>query len=716
MIKSYWILLLMLVSVGSMLAQGSMSWKKRAKEAEALEAKGNFHGAAVFYEQVYAEKSDKPEYIYKAGNCYFLMRDYSNAVKCLGAVKNQNEEYDKPGFKFGVALKQNKQPAKAKVALKAFINSYNGEDKAALKRIVDAEIQGCDFALKEKELTNTAITLKFLDKYINSERTEFSPVALANDMLYFSSTVNGAAEIYSVQRQSGDKWSKREQVKIKNLEKAHAGNPTLTPDGERMYFTQCGLSEDMKPLCQIYVMTKEGNGWSEAIKLPAYINVEGANTTHPFVTVVDDKEILYFSSNREDGKGGADLWYTTRAIGSRGELNFTLPKNLGQNINTAGDEITPFYHKDLGELFFSSNGRANVGGFDIFKSKGGRSIWELAENLGFPINSAADDMYYSISEEHGGGYLVSNRLFYPENTATTDDDIFYFGENRVIVTIKGMITASDAPDVPLAGASVKLFELIDDGEELVEDKTVEDGNYKFVLEPQKQYLVEIAKPDANYLIASYEINTNKFSKSEVVKKNIELKKGEEEIVAAANTPNEEEETVATNGPDEEETTYEEEETTYEEETTEEETVATADVDVDDIISETDWMDEELEEDAKPTTIDPTKGTYEVGEAAPQGVAYRIQVSAVRKFRESKYEKLEETGNLDFEQIEDGLTRVVVIPTEKNEDGSLGFKSKGEALNVLEYIVNNTRFKRAFVIAYENDERVGEGFRGLDEEI
>lgn len=700
MVKSYWILWLMLLSVGSMMAQGS--WKKRAKEAEALEAQGNFHRAAVLYEQVYAEKNDKLEYMYKAGACYFLMRDYSNAVKCLGAVKDKNEDYDKPGYKYAVALKQNKQPDKAKIAFKAFISGYNGEDKKVMKELVESEIQGCDFALKEKELTNAGIVLKFLDKYINTEKTEFSPVAMSDNVLYFSSTANGTAKIYSAQRQGDDKWSKREEFKIKNLEKTHAGNPAFTPDGERVYFTQCGLNKDMKPQCQLYVMTKEGAGWSEAIRLPDYINVEGSNTTHPFVTVDNDKEILYFSSDREDGKGGADLWYCTRTRESRSAVNFTLPKNLGQNINTLGDEITPFYHKERGELYFSSNGRMNVGGFDVFKSKGQRSEWELAENLGFPINSAGDDMYYSVSEEHGGGYLVSNRLFYPEKTATTDDDIFYFGENRIIVTVKGLITATDLDGKPLAGANVKLFELVDGDEELIEDKVSEDGNYKFTLAPQKKYLVEISKPNANYLVASYEINTNTFSKSETVVKDVELQATEEPI----------EEVAAVSQPD----IHESPEETVEEILEEETTAMNEEPDIDDIINETEWMEEEIEEDAQPTTIDPSKGAYDTGEAAPNGVAYRIQVSAVRKFRDSKYEELEDAGKLDFEQIEDGLTRVVIIPTQKNEDGSLGFKSKGEALNVLEYIVNNTRFKRAFVIAYENGERVGEGFRGLDEEL
>jgi len=105
--------------------------------------------------------------------------------------------------------------------------------------------------------------------------------------------------------------------------------------------------------------------------------------------------------------------------------------------------------------------------------------------------------------------------------------------------------------------------------------------------------------------------------------------------------------------------------------------------------------------------------------AAEGTSYKIQVAAVRKFREYKYAELQEGALKDyklvFEPIEDGITRVLIIPKEKNEDGTVGFKTKSESINILSYVLDHTRFKTAFVGAYEGETRVGNGFRGLDED-
>jgi hypothetical protein len=105
-------------------------------------------------------------------------------------------------------------------------------------------------------------------------------------------------------------------------------------------------------------------------------------------------------------------------------------------------------------------------------------------------------------------------------------------------------------------------------------------------------------------------------------------------------------------------------------------------------------------------------------ALPKGTAYKIQVAAVRKFRDYKYGELQDgelkSYKLVFEPIEGDITRVLIIPKEKNEDGSEGFKSKADALNVLLYVVDHTRFKTAFVGKYEDDKRVGGSIRGMEE--
>lgn len=717
-------------------AQKSLPWKKRLKMAQEYERAGDYYQAAVYYEGVYNEKSDKPEYIYKAGNCYYLLRDYENAIKALEPVKDKNEEFDKPGYKYALSLKQTGKAEKAKGAFRSFIQSYpkDKEDYGTFKTICENEIKGCEFALNKEEHTKPGITVALLDAKINTNKTEFAPIPFDENGLYFSSSFTGAAKVYRTQK-NGENWARPQVPAIfeGKMERPHYGNGTFTEDNKRFYFTQCDINNG-KPNCAIYVMTKiSDTEWSEPVILPNYINEEGSNTTHPNVVTVDDKEVLYFVSNREGGRGGLDLWFTTRMVGSAGN-NYTLPKNLGRNINTERDEITPHYDKAEGVLYFSSNGRVTAGGLDVFKSKGSKLQWEVAQNLGFPLNSVADDLYYVVSEAHGGGYFVSNRLLPPNRTATTDDDIFYFGEEKIVVTISGSITDANYPDNgPLEEVSIKLF----NDDELVENRMLSAGDYRFKLEPRQRYTIEVSKE--GYNVASFDVNTEKFTHSEDVIKDIALETPEvatEDVDWAAVKAR-----IVPPEYDSRDNPYSFPEEPIDPITGEayvgpylqlyeeiKEDVAN--------LSETgqvyyDGPNGELlpymgdvaasssEEDPyeeDPYEEEPTVAPiYETNDNAPEGVVYVIQVAAVRRYKSYKYEALEEIGKLIYENIDGGIRRVMVVPTEDTEEGLEGYKSKGAALNTLSYIMNNTRFENAFVIKVVDGERVGEGFRGWDEE-
>lgn len=748
--KLYITLLLSFLFVGMSSAQRTLPWKKRIKMAQNFEKAGDYYQAAVYYEGVYAEKKDKEEYTYQAGHCYYLLRDYANTVKCLEPVKDKNDVYDKPGYKYALALKQTGKADKAKVAFDKFIKSYPSDkpDYKNLKEACENEIKGCDFAKKTKEYTNEAVSVELLDAKVNSNKTEFAPIPFNDNVIYFSSSSTGAAKIYRSQK-TGDTWSRPQVPEIfeGKMEKPHFGNGTFTEDNERFYFTQCDLP-DGKPRCMLYVMTKVSDTeWSDPILLPDYINEEDANTTHPFVVTSDEKEILYFVSDREGGRGGLDIWFTTRTVGSQGN-NFTLPKNLGRNINTIGDEITPFYNKAEGTLHFSSSGRVSAGGLDIFKSKGEKLQWEVAQNMGFPINSAADDLYYTVSEAHGGGYFVSNRVLAPKKIATTDDDIFYFGESKIVVTISGAITDAEFPNNgPLTDVNIKLF----NEDELVEERMLSIAEYRFKLAPKKEYSVEISKD--GYKVASFDINTKDFEYSEDVVKDISLEKPTEEVDPPVATSTEDIDWDAVKAKivppeyDSRDNPYSFPDEPFDPITGDEYTGPYLEIyneiknDVVDLSPDGkiyyDGPDGELlpymgdtfaeetpedpveedpiEEDPVVIDSDPVEEIYPTDDNADEGTVYKIQVAAVRRFKSYKYEDLESVGQLTFEDIHDGIQRVMVVPNELTEEGLEGFKSKGEALNVLSYIMNNTRFENAFVIKIVDGERVGEGFRGWDEE-
>ena len=721
--------LIFLFNISDTIAQENrISWRKRAKLALDYEKNGDLYNAAVLYQGIYEEKTDKPEYSFRAGVCFLELRDYQSAIKYLEVVKNDNDKYDKPGYKYSLALKQAGQPAKAKNAFISFLNNYQGDDKNKYKEIVENEIKGCNYALKAKEFTNTSVTVMHLSSIVNSATTEFAPIPFSENVLYFSSISNGNAKIQRTTRQQ-DGWTLPQIPSIfeGNMVKSHFGNGSFSEDGKRFYFTQCDIVSE-KPECAIYFMERiVENKWSDPIKLPDYINPDNVNTTHPCVVSVQDGEILYFSSNRSGGRGGLDLWYTTRK--KNGKLSsFTLPRNLGRNINSPGDEISPFYHPISGVLYYSSNGRVSAGGLDIFKSRGQKLHWEVSQNLGFPVNSSADDLYYTISEPHGGGYLVSNRPFPPERSTTTDDDIFYFGVESVSINIGGSVYINQIDSSRMIrDVNVRLFKISSNlDEELIDEKLVSKGRFYFDnLEPDCSYLVLFNKADYeefNYSFAT--LNQSVDLVSDIYMSPLHSVVSKSDVISSRDImyfimPAE----------------HHSNETAYQ--------LPIKPIDpLSGLLYTGDTLATFYEFDAIAGLGDSRKlfydesgipqpfhlpvslpeevsgsvdGPYEPSDISPSSVSYKIQVSAVRNFKADKFKDLKQIGRLFMEDIDGGLKRILVINKEKNVEGIDGFKRKSDALNVLSFILNNTRFDYAFVVKYVNGERVGDGFRGWNEE-
>jgi hypothetical protein len=708
-----------------------LSWRKRAQQAEALERSGDFEEAALLYKGIYEEKPEKLEYLYRAGVCFLEYRDYQNAAAAFEPLQKEieNPKYDKPAYKYALALKQMGQPQAAKEVFNDFLVRYQGADKEEYRLIIENEIKGCNYALKARNYTNPAVRIEHLSAKINSEKVEFAPIPFANDVLYFSSTVSGVAQIYRTVKQDGD-WALPQlpSIFVDKMERTHFGNGTFTADGQRFYFTQCDI-EAGKPQCAIYLMENLGGGeWADPVLLPDYINPAATNTTHPLVVDLGDQEVLYFSSNRTGGRGGLDLWYSTRPK-EGGIDNFTLPKNLGRNINSVGDEISPFYHQATGTLYFSSNGRVSAGGLDIFKSKGQKLQWEVAQNLGFPINSSADDLYYTVSEAHGGGYLVSNRPFPPARITTTDDDIFYFGIEAI--ELEWLLTvhaAEDDTQTPLEAINMQLFQRAKDGtEELIEERLLTTGNLKLEdLTPNTRYLLLINKAD--FEPYSYEFETGAVSKQMATTLALQprqiagtLPAVDPQLIRYYLMPPQ----------------YNSNARAYQLpiDPIDPETGIAYEGDTLKIFFELDaiaglgdqrrlYYDANgqpqpyhapiIAPDNPQEDFPEVPGPYAPSAIAPDDVVYKIQVSAVRNFKPYKYEQLKEIGRLTTEEIEGGLQRILVINKEDYIDDIEGYKRKSDALNALSYVLNNSSFKYAFVIKYANGKRVGEGFRGWNE--
>lgn len=500
-----------------------MNYRKKITMADEFFQKGDFGSAAAFYQSAFEEKTNKTEIAYKAGEAFAKVRDYKNAALMYQAIKEETKDYPKGKYKYALALKQSGDYKTAMTEFDAFINTYKGEDFQVINDNVANEINGCQLAIKlANEGKEADIEIEYLSRMVNSDKNEYAPIPFVENLLYFSSMRDGMSQIFRSERGGGG-WDKPDKPQIfGSMEKPHFGHGTFTPDRKAFYFTQCEMNLQGEFRCDLYVMQRKNNKWLKPIRLPDYINEANTTSTQPFVTVIDDKEVLYYVSDKNGGIGGLDIWYVMKDSDTE-DFNFSLPVNVGIGINTTGDDVTPFYDKNAEILYFSSNGHPGLGGLDIFRSNGHLDKWDKPVNLGRPTNSGSDDHYYVLGSTKEYGYFISNRLEGTSKEYSDNDDIFYFEKKEIEVVIKGSITEMGNSTKLLDNVTIELAEINGTGNEnLLETKILNDGEYLFRLSPNKKYKIEASKD--GYETTFFELETNNFNANSEFVQNLELEK------------------------------------------------------------------------------------------------------------------------------------------------------------------------------------------------
>ncbi len=475
----------------------SDNWKKNLKTADDLFGEAQYASAAEYYMAAWKQKPKKLEIVYKAGEAFYIIKDYAKAADAFKNVKDEYGDYPLIGLKYARALKQSGDYDAASRELVYFLNNYKGADKDIISELVQNEIRGCELGIKMNAFPDEDVEIQHLSSNINTPETEFAPFAFNDETLYYSSTMAARAEIYRTLKVNGE-WSRPERPSgFPDIENDHFCNGNLAPDKKRFYFTICKSKESWGGLtteCDLFVIKKQNDKWGNPERLRDYVNIEGSTSTHPYVVHQNNTELLYFASNREGGKGGMDIWYMTRDLRSD-DIDFTFPINCGSTINTKGDEISPFYDQEAGSLYFSSNGLVTIGGYDIFQANGNKSSWEKPENVGTPLNSSADDFFFVRTPSRQGGFFSSNRMFGAEKIATTDEDIFSFtdGDSAPKISVKGNVV-DKKNDENLNGVMVSLSQYMEGGrKQFMANKRFDDGNYFFEVLPGAEYELEAQK-------------------------------------------------------------------------------------------------------------------------------------------------------------------------------------------------------------------------------
>jgi OmpA-OmpF porin, OOP family len=224
------------------------------------------------------------------------------------------------------------------------------------------------------------------------------------------------------------------------------------------------MKRNGKNLASIYVSTQQNGTWSAPELAGGKVNAEGYSSQQPQITA--DGKYLLFASDRPGGSGGFDLYYASlNNNGQPGAVN-----NFGSSINTKDDDQAPFYHQPTGTLVFATKGRVGMGGYDLFESKGAiGSSWEAPNNLGYPVNSIKDDIYFF---NKGTDKLLKDA--YISSDRSSECCLQLFGVNKVYKKyVTGVVTDCKTNE-PIASADLKVS-----GAQTLSIKTNANGAYTF---------------------------------------------------------------------------------------------------------------------------------------------------------------------------------------------------------------------------------------------
>jgi outer membrane protein OmpA-like peptidoglycan-associated protein len=264
----------------------------------------------------------------------------------------------------------------------------------------------------------------------------------------------------------------------------HEGPASFARNGELMAFTRSSYnttSSDGTVKLEVYFSEiNRDDSWSTPF--PFKLNNPEYSVSHPFLT--QDGNTMYFSSDMPGGKGGADLYRIRRTSnGTWGQ-----PENLGETINTEGDELFPFFHESENILIFSSNGHLGLGGLDIFLApQMVDGTFSYPKNAGARLNTRFDDFALIMDHNFKTGYFSSNR-----EGGVGDDDIYFVEFLKPFIfgkIISGI--ARDTNEEPLRGVEVELFS--EDGEMIQRTTTTESGRFEFVVNGEQEWTMKGVK-------------------------------------------------------------------------------------------------------------------------------------------------------------------------------------------------------------------------------
>jgi outer membrane protein OmpA-like peptidoglycan-associated protein/Tol biopolymer transport system component len=462
-------------------AQGS----KALSEAERFFGIKAFDSALPKYLEAIQAGEKDPMVHYRTGVCYQKSQDLNQQIKAIPffeyAVSKAQGIPNTVLYDLGNLYLKDENLVKA---IETF-GKYRETVKADKKLVAQADdaLQVCHTAMTFMSVPRNFKVNSF-NSVLNTQYTEYNPVVSADEsvMAFTALRPNTGKtrtgdkfieEIYVAYNNAGS-WTEAKVVPIAH--EYNVGTAGMSADGLKMLIFMGGAS-DPGGLFQI---TKAGEAWSKPSLVTPSLNTP--KYLESTASITPDGKTIYFASDRMGGQGGLDIYKTS--LQSNG--TWSAPVNLGAPINTKANEDAPFIHPDQKTLFFTSEGHNSMGGRDIFMTKLVGEKWTSPENMGYPVNTTANDNYFTLIADGTRAYFSSDR-----KGGMGGQDIYYLdmpaeSANIPLTMIKGKVLNAETGK-PMPTKIYLVDNETDKKLDFVYNPDPVTGNYLIILPPAKNY-------------------------------------------------------------------------------------------------------------------------------------------------------------------------------------------------------------------------------------
>jgi len=514
MSKQFYTLLKYLIICNICIAFVGCSLSSQLKKADKLYAEGAYFKVAQQYQKLQKrvnakDKKTKSEIAFKIGECNRLLFDMQKAIK-----------------QYNTAIKNNYKDSIVYLNLAKAYHFLGNYDLSAKNYTIFLKnnplhreaLSGLSSSLQAREMLKspTRYKIRIANEFNSRKGSDFSPAFAdtdGNSVIITSnrdnskkqkiSVITGAFnfDLFMFKQDRHGKWEKPVYIAEFNTSDDD-GVACLSADGRDIYFTRCWGEAGATRGGEIMKATRSGGQWTEPQNIVLFKD-SSITAAHPALS--PDGKFLYFVSDAKNGFGGKDI-YRAEILGD----NYGVPENLGDKINTSGNEMFPSFSAD-GTLYFASDGHFGFGGLDIFSAKIDSTGNWVVQNMMPPINSSSDDFGITFLGTEKKGYFSSNR----GSGRKRLDKIYYFELPELTYFVDGKIT--DENGEVLSDATVKLVG--NDGS-IIKQRVKKDGTYRIKLAKDVNYVMLAS--NRGYLNSSEKVTTFGEKDSKNYQKNFRL--------------------------------------------------------------------------------------------------------------------------------------------------------------------------------------------------